>query len=142
MSIPANRYRACPSGQLLVRQKMVKSGAYAATATQAQVPNWASDATYPCVVASHSLLVQGAGAVNVTASVNLTYAFGGTITATLRRNGTQIGSAVTASPAGVKTITWSGTLADGDTLSVYAGFASFGTSGVAEANTWIDVVPA
>lgn len=121
---------------------MVKSGAYAATAIQAQVPNWASDATYPCVVASHSLLVQGAGAVNVTASINLTYVFGGTITATLRRNGTQIGSAVTAPPAGVKTITWSGDLADGDTLSVYAGYASFGTSGVAEANTWIDVVPA
>ena len=140
--IPANRYQACPSGQALVRQKMNKSGAYSATSTQTQVPNWVPNATYPCVVDSHSLLVQGSGAVNITASINLTYAFGGTITATLRLNGTQIGSSVTAAPAGVKTITWSGTLADGDRLTVYAGLASYGTSGVAEANTWIDVVPA
>lgn len=121
-----------------VRQRINKSGSWAiSTGGLAQVTGWASDGTYPAAIHADALVVAGSAHVTVTVSVQRTFNFVSS-TVELRRNGTAIQSGSFSGESG--TLTWTGDIADGDQLTVWASRSS-GTSVSVLAGTYIDVNP-
>lgn len=121
-----------------VRQRMNQSGSFTPPSpnTQALVTGWTSDVTYPAVIVSNQLEVAVGGPASVTFGAK-----SGTGTAAryvyLRHNNTQIATFTIASGAS-GSATWTGTLADGDLLTMWVqrGSVSVGVSA-----GYIDVQP-
>lgn len=136
--IPAARFKAGTSR--FARQRMVKSGnSTSSSMTPAIVPNWVSDMTYPAVIASHSLIVVGSGAVVVT----FHGVFSGTNQANnpqswIYKNGVAVAPSAPLPFNGPLDCLWVGPVNDGDQLSVYDnGFSSVVTG----TSSYLDVKP-
>lgn len=125
-----------PTTPPFVRQRINKSGSQTLPGSvTVQIVGWASDGTYPGVVASNALQVVGSGAASVTAVVGFSVSPSGSNSTTLRVNGSQVASNNTF--ASSRTLSWSGTLAAGDLITVWHA-ASFGNI---TTSTYIDVNP-
>lgn len=108
--------------QHFTRQRMNKTTdtQHSSAMTTNPVPGFVSDATYPSTVTGGTtLVIAGSGPATVTASVTGQRAVSGSPTATLYRNGASLGTATfNSTTAQTVPITWSGTVAEGDTLTL------------------------
>ena len=128
------------------RQRMNKTTAteHRSAKTTNPVPGFVSDSTYPATVTGGTtLVIAGSGPVTVTARVTgqLELAGVSSATATLYRNGASLGTAtITSTTAQTVPITWSGTVAEGDTLTLGWTTNTFYASTML-AGTYIEVEP-
>lgn len=122
----------------LVRQRMNQSGSFTppSSTTQTLVTGWTPDATYSAVIVSNQLEVAVGGPASVTfgaksgTGTGLRYVY-------LRHNNTQIATFAIGSGAS-GSATWTGTLADGDLLTMWV---QRGTVSVGVSAGYIDVQP-
>lgn len=132
-----------PPGKSFARQRINKSGNQSIGGSNQQVTSWTPDSTYPGVIVSNELVVQGDGTVDVTAPVvGSTPTIAWTMTVVLKRNGTTVDSDTFAGGAATKTLTWSGTVANGDVLRLEASVGGGQSGTITGAGTYIDVNPA
>ncbi|MCF8605167.1 hypothetical protein L5I01_17575 [Gordonia sp. HY442] len=96
------------------------------------VPGWVSDPMFPVVVDSGTALVL-LGNGSATISVSVDGAWQSARTLAIRVNGTTV-----ATQSGGTTVSWSGSLSDGDRVELWA---SRGNSGVTITAGWIDITP-
>lgn len=133
-----------PPGRSIARQKMNKSGGQGGNSTsEIQITAWTSDATYPATISSNQMQVVGSGTVTVVAALSTANYGDGTITVRAYKNGTLIGSAVSAASASSVTATIPGvSVAAGDLIRVTAQFqySNFNNS-INASGTYLDIYP-
>ena len=133
-----------PPGRSIARQRMNKSGGQGGNSTsEIQITSWTSDATYPATISSNQMQVVGSGTVTVVAALSTANRGGGTITVRAYKNGTLIGSAVSAASASSVTATIPGvSVAAGDLIRVTAQFqnGNFNNS-INASGTYLDIYP-
>ncbi|MFJ4653835.1 hypothetical protein ACIP5Y_21420 [Nocardia sp. NPDC088792] len=120
-------------------QRMYLTSNRTPTSTAAQLTGWTADGSYPSTnIVSSSLVVDHAGVINVTSNcVISTNSFGSTAVGYLYHNGSSINSASTTS-TGTLNLSMTGvSVAQGDTITMYAKGDNSGGVVVAATTTYI-----
>ena len=142
--LPSARVKAMPrlgSGGI-ARQRMNKSGNQGGNSTaEIQITSWTSDATYPATISSDQMQVVGSGTVTVVAALSVVNRNDIT-TVRAYKNGTLIGSAVSAVSASSVTATIPGvSVAAGDLIRVTAQFQYGSSSNTINTGTYLEIAP-
>ena len=106
-----------PTGGGLKRQRMYAGSGQSIGSSLIRVTGFASDSTFPAVVVSNALIVQGSGAVTVEARLVLVYN-GGARPLQIRINNTSV--AEVSTNAADRTVTYSGLVDEGDEITLWA----------------------
>ena len=129
---------------MITRQKMNKSGNQGGnSSSEIQITSWTSDATYPATISSNQMRVVGSGTVTVVAALSTANGGGGTITVRAYKNGTLIGSAVSAASASSVKATIPGvSVAADDLIRVTAQFQYSNFNNLINASgTYLEIAP-
>lgn len=148
MVLPNTRFRTARKWSAFTPQRMVKGGSgvedmNSGTPPQSVVTGFASDSNHPAVVTSGTtLVVAGGGTVTVTANIMWeTVRSDDTVRFDIMRNGASVSNATTTagSTTGSLTVSWTGSLANGDQIQLYGTASRSGGLHGPLPGTYIDV---
>ncbi|VFA88821.1 Uncharacterised protein [Gordonia paraffinivorans] len=127
----------------LARQKMNQTANIGDPGASVVKVPFTSDATHPAMAVSDTMIVAGGGLADITLAVGGSGSIFGGVRLTLKLNGIDVGSVVTANHSNARSVPVSGvTLADGDQLDVWAARVEIGYVSGAVREASVDVVPA
>lgn len=114
------------------RQRMYAGSGQSIGSSLIKVTGFASDSTFPAVVVSNALIVQGSGAVTVEARLVLSDL------SNARTLQIQINDTVVATVSYVSTVTYSGAVDEGDKIALWA---KVGLSARNVTSAYVDLMP-